>query len=409
MKTIQKETDYLNLEISKVSERIKNGELSSVELVSNCLDKIEELNPKLNAFITVNTIQAMKEAEIAEKEIENKKWKGPLHGIPVGIKDFYDTAGIKTTAAFQYFKDRIPIKDADGVTKLKEAGAIIIGKTNMHQLGMGTTGLESYFGAVKNPINTHYIPGGSSSGSAAAVGAGMCYATLDTDAVGSCRLPAACCGVVGFKGTYGLIDSKGILDGEQPPDEIILWLAQLGITTRSVEDTAILLDALVNQNGNKNNNYFLGLNKKREIKIGVANNFKVNNEIKIIFENAIKVISGLGYPINYIAAPFWNFGEGISDIEKDRKEIANKVFRDINILLLPTLQTLVPTVESVTGNPQGLSAELTLFANYYGLPAISVPCGFDKNGLPVSLQIVGSHWSENLVLNLASNYQKIAN
>ncbi|MCE8428083.1 MAG: hypothetical protein J5U19_06835 [Candidatus Methanoperedens sp.] len=117
-----------------------------------------------------------------------------MHGIPVGIKDFYDTAGIKTTAVFEHFKDRVPTKDAVGVAKLKEAGAIIIGKTNMHKLGMGTTGLDSYFGPVHNPWNSEYIPCGSSSGSAAAVASGMCYTTFDTDAIGSCRLPAACCG-----------------------------------------------------------------------------------------------------------------------------------------------------------------------------------------------------------------------
>ncbi len=137
------------------------------------------------------------------------------------MKDFYDTSGIKTTAAFEHFKSRVPKNDAVGVAKLKDAGAIIIGKTNMHTLGMGTTGLASYFGPVKNPWNSDYIPGGSSSGSAAAVASGLCYATFDTDAIGSCRLPAAVCGVVGFKGTFGLIDMRGILEGTEPPDEMI--------------------------------------------------------------------------------------------------------------------------------------------------------------------------------------------
>jgi hypothetical protein len=159
-----------------------------------------------------------------------------LHGIPIGIKDFYDTAGIKTTAGFEPFKQRVPATDAVVVKKLKEAGAIIIGKTNMHKLGMGTTGLESYFGPVHNPWNAEYIPGGSSSGSAAAVASGMCYATVDTDAIGSCRLPAACCGVTGFKGTYGLINPKGILEGEEDPCPTIRWLSHPGITARDVED-----------------------------------------------------------------------------------------------------------------------------------------------------------------------------
>ncbi len=137
---------------------------------------------------------ALTRAAEAEREIASGHWRGPLHGIPIAIKDFYDTAGVRTTAAFEKFMNRVPSKDAASVARLKEAGAILIGKTNMHRLGMGTTGLESAFGAVKNPVNADYIPGGSSSGSAAAVASGLCFATLDTDAIGSCRLPAACCG-----------------------------------------------------------------------------------------------------------------------------------------------------------------------------------------------------------------------
>src|SRR5262249_9737599 len=163
-------------------------------------------------------------------------WKGPLHGVPIDIKDFYDTDGVRTTATFERFKDRVPKKNAVSVARLKATSAIIIGKTNMHTLGMSTTKLESAFGPVKNLRNADYIPGGSSSGSAAAVATGMCYATLDTDAIGSCRLPAACCDVVNYKGSYGLIDMTGILDGEQPPDDTIRWLSHAAITTRSVRD-----------------------------------------------------------------------------------------------------------------------------------------------------------------------------
>jgi aspartyl-tRNA(Asn)/glutamyl-tRNA(Gln) amidotransferase subunit A len=204
-------------DIATIHQQVRMQKVSPVEVVHACLSRIEQFNPKLNAFITVLADQALAQARVAEAEIKAEKWRGPLHGIPVGIKDFYDTAGIKTTAAFEGFKDRVPGKDAAAVAKLKEAGAIIVGKMNMHRLGMGTTGLESYYGPVVNPRNAEYIPGGSSAGSAAAVASGMCYATLDTDAIGSCRLPAACCGVVGFKGTCGLIDPQGILEGEPDP------------------------------------------------------------------------------------------------------------------------------------------------------------------------------------------------
>ena len=176
--------------IAHISQLIREKKMTSTRLVNTCLEKIQALNTKLNAFITVIDT-ALKDAGMADEEINNGKYKGLLHGIPVAVKDFYDTAGIRTTAAFEHFRDRVPAKDADIVARLKDAGAIIVGKTNMDKLGMGTTGLTGDFGAVHNPWNTAYITGGSSAGSAAAVAAGLCFATVDTDAIGSCRLPAA--------------------------------------------------------------------------------------------------------------------------------------------------------------------------------------------------------------------------
>ncbi|HVR62302.1 MAG TPA: amidase [Polyangia bacterium] len=229
--------------IAALGARLRKREISPVEVVDASLARIERLNGRLNAFITVLAEPARRDAAAAEAEIQAGRWRGPLHGIPVAIKDFYDTAGVPTTAAFEKFENRVPRADAVAVAKLRAAGAIVVGKTNMHRLGMGTTGLDSAFGPARNPWNERFIPGGSSSGSAAAVAAGLCHATLDTDAVGSCRLPAACCGVVGFKGTYGLISSKGILDGE-PVDPAILWLSHPGVTARLVEDAAVMARAL---------------------------------------------------------------------------------------------------------------------------------------------------------------------
>ena len=391
--------------IQDVAKLIKAQKLSPIELVDVCLQRIENLNPNLNAFITLLAEEARAQARAAEAEIKAGKWRGPLHGIPVGIKDFYDTAGIRTTAAFEHFRDRVPAKDAAGVRKLKEAGAILIGKTNMHQLGMGTTGLESYFGPVRNPWDPEYIPGGSSSGSAAAVLSGICYATLDTDAIGSCRLPAACCGVVGFKGTYGLISTQGILEGEEA-DEMILWLSHAAITTRSVQDTAILLDVLAERNEPTQTGSFVrALTKERTLRIGVANNFKADGEVKAAFEKAVKTIRGFGYPMDIVAVPFGDPSRGIENIEADRKAIAGQAFKDIDVLLLPTTTATVPTVREASGNPQALSPENTAFANYYGLPAVSLLCGFDSNGLPLGLQIVGGPWEESTVLRLAYQYQ----
>src|SRR5580692_13159001 len=149
----------------------------------------------------------------------------------------------------------------------------------MHSLGMGTTGLESCFGPVTNPWNSEHIPGGSSSGSAAAVASGMCYATLDTDAIGSCRLPASCCGIVGFKGTFGLINPKGILEGEEDPGEMIRWFSHPGIMTRTVEDAALVLDALTERHENVAADYRDGLAKDRNVRIGVADNFRSDPEV----------------------------------------------------------------------------------------------------------------------------------
>jgi aspartyl-tRNA(Asn)/glutamyl-tRNA(Gln) amidotransferase subunit A len=398
--------NYYYSSITELTKLIRAKKVSPLEVVHACLKRIKEFEPKLNAFITVLADQALEQAKDTEAEIQAGKWRGPLHGIPIGIKDFYDTAGIKTTAAFEGFKDRVPTKDAVGVAKLKEAGAIIIGKTNMHQLGMGTTGLDSYFGAIHNPWNAEYIPGGSSAGSAAAVASGMCYGTFDTDAIGSCRLPAACCGVVGFKGTYGLISPKGILEGEEAPDEMILWLSHSAITTRSVEDTALMLDVLAEQKGQANAAHFFGgLARDKKFLIGVANNFRADQEVWAAFEKAIETIRGLGYTMSSVAAPFGDYTGGIGSIEADRKAISGQVFKDIDVLLLPTTATTVPTSKDAGTNQQALSPENTVFANYYGIPAISILCGFDKHGLPLGFQIVGKPWDEGAVLRLAHHYQ----
>lgn len=393
--------------LDEVSESIRQRRVSPVDVVTTCLDRIQRLQPRLNAFITVAADAALQAAKTAEKEIEQRRWKGPMHGIPIGIKDFYDTAGLRTTAAFERFQDRIPKKDAVTVEKLKRAGAIIIGKTNMHTLGMGTTGLESCFGPVTNPWNANYIPSGSSSGSAAAVASGLCYATLDTDAIGSCRLPAACCGVVGYKGSYGAIDMKGILEGEQPPDDTIRWLSHAGLTTRSIRDTALVLDVLAEHNDDGRVPTWRGaLATLREMRIGLANNVKVDQEVSHAFDTAVATLRSLGHSISDASAPLTDFSKGIANIEADRKAIAYLAFKEIDVLVLPTTPTATPTVKDAANNPLALSAQLTMFANYYGLPAVTVPCGFDNHGLPVGLQIVASPWDDGAVLQLAWQYER---
>jgi aspartyl-tRNA(Asn)/glutamyl-tRNA(Gln) amidotransferase subunit A len=394
------------LTIERLQVLIRASEVSPVAVVDACLGRIDSLNGRLNAFATVVADAAREAAREADAEIRAGQWRGPLHGIPVGIKDFYDTAGIRTTAGFEQFRNRVPRTDATAVAKLKNAGAIIVGKTNMHRLGMGTTGLDSCFGPVSNPLNAAYIPGGSSSGSAAAVAAGLCYATIDTDAIGSCRLPAACCGVVGFKGTYGLVSANGILDGEKA-DEAILWLAHPGITARSVADAAIVLKSVADPD------QYLRISSGEpdadsglSARVGVVDNFQADADVARVFGAAVETLKRSGGEFVAARAPFDipPFGD-LRSIESDRRTIADRAFRDMEVLILPTTATTVPTVESARGNAQALSPANTLFANYFGLPAITIPCGFDRNGLPLGLQIVGKPWDDGTVLRVAGRFE----
>jgi aspartyl-tRNA(Asn)/glutamyl-tRNA(Gln) amidotransferase subunit A len=401
-------TNYSYLSITEVSELIRQKKGSPVELVTGCLERIKQLNSKLNAFITVTVDQALEEAKIAEREIKNGNWKGPLHGIPVGIKDFFDTAGIKTTAAFEHFKDRVPSKDSEVVTKLKEAGAIVIGKMNMHELGMGTTSVISYFGSIHNPWNQDYVAGGSSGGSAAAVAAGLCYATVDTDAIGSCRLPAAICGVTGFKATYGLLSTKGILEGEEA-DEMIIRMSHTAFICRTAEDAAILLNMLANpevSQGQFKTNYRSAFGTMKNPRIGIVRNFKATDEVRTAFSEAVKTFHSLG-STNEIDVPFESASFNIKNIEQDRQMISQSLFKDVDVLVLPTTTDITPTIEEAkVGGAQAVSADNTFFCNYYGLPAISIPCGFSKNGLPLGLQIVGAQWGEGNVLDMAHKFQQ---
>src|SRR5438093_8794253 len=235
--------------IAEMSELIQKGRVSPVEVTRECLETIERLNPTLNAFITVTAESALAEATKAEKEIQAGRWRGPLHGIPIGLKDLIDTAGVRTTAASAVHKDRIPTTDADVATKLRAAGAIFVGKHNLHEFAYGGSSLISHFGPVRNPVDPDFVAGGSSGGSAAAVASGMCYAAVGTDTAGSIREPASLCGVVGLKPTYGLVSTRGIIPLSQSLDHA-------GPITRTVEDAALVLDAIAGTG----ENYSEGLN-----------------------------------------------------------------------------------------------------------------------------------------------------
>src|SRR5437016_3864327 len=225
------------LSISELSGLMRTRKISPVEVTSVMLERIEKLNPILNAYVTVTADLAMKSAQEAEREIQRGKWRGPLHGVPIALKDLFDTAGVRTTAASGVFKDRIPTEDAEVVRRLKTAGAVLLGKTNMQEFAFGGSSIVSYFGAVHNPWELSHIAGGSSGGSAAAVAAELCYGALGSDTAGSIRLPAAHCGIVGLKPTFGLVSTRGVIP--------LSWsLDHVGPMARSVADTALILQVI---------------------------------------------------------------------------------------------------------------------------------------------------------------------
>src|SRR5579863_9177178 len=223
--------------ISELAPRLRRKEISPVEATRACLDRIEKLDPALNAFITVTAESALAEARQAESEILRGEWRGPLHGIPLALKDLIDTAGTRTTAASALFERRVPAEDAEVVTRLRRAGAVILGKNNLHEFAYGGSSLVSFFGDVHNPRNAKHVAGGSSGGSAAAVAAGLCYAAIGTDTASSIREPAALCGCVGIKPTYGRVSARGVIP--------LSWsLDHVGPLTSSVTDAALVLQAI---------------------------------------------------------------------------------------------------------------------------------------------------------------------
>src|SRR6185369_983196 len=225
------------LSISEASDLLRQKKISPVELTSACLARIDQLNPTLNAFITVTHESALAEARAAEVEIHSGNWRGALHGIPIGLKDLIDTAGIKTTCGSALFADRVPTADAEVVQRLKRAGAVLIGKQNMQEFAYGGTSASSHYGSVCNPWDTKRIPGGSSGGSAAAVAAGMSFGAIGSDTGASIREPAAFCGIVGLKPTYGRVSTRGVFP--------LSWsLDHVGPICRSVRDAALMLEAI---------------------------------------------------------------------------------------------------------------------------------------------------------------------
>jgi len=447
-------TKLSSLTITDAAELLRTKEISPVELTRVCLEQIERLNPILNAFITITKESAFSDAQAAENEIQRGDWRGPLHGIPIGLKDLIDTAGIKTTCGSALFASRMPTRDAFIVEALKRAGAVIVGKQNMQEFAYGGTSAASYFGPVRNPWDPDRIAGGSSGGSAAAVAVGMCLGAIGSDTGGSVRQPAAFCGVVGLKPTYGRVSTRGTFP--------LSWsLDHIGPICRNVSDVTLMLEAIAGYDpldatsvDLPTERYSDGLAHKTAFRIGVVRRYfedldpevetAVNEAIKLIGENSIEVrdvdlpdapttvIGPEAYALHarsLAEAPQqyqrWtrerldqaanvstiDYVEGRRKLEQVRRS-AKDVFSTVELLVTPTTPVPPITLKEAMEmgqppSPGEVWLRNTRPFNAFGLPAISIPCGFTSIGLPIGLQIAGPHFAEARVLSLAYAYEQV--
>ncbi len=435
--------DLALLDLSEAAAFVRTREVSPVELTTACLDRIAKIDPRLHSFITVTGDQALADARRAENEIKHGRWLGPLHGIPIGVKDNIDTAGIRTTAASAVFAERTPERDAEVIAKLKTAGAIIIGKLNMHEFAGGTTSAISHFGAVHNPWNIEHIAGGSSGGNGAAVAAGLCYGSVGTDTGGSIRIPAASCGIVGLKPTYDVVPTEGLIYVSRSFDHI-------GPMCRTVADTAIMFRAMT---GHPVANEFdpSSPSATSGLRVGLLPHTvptcdaPVEAEVRDTFDEAMLIIRGLVAEVRDAELPMPELGDIIggeeyafhaqylantrelydprtrdnimegkkvstADLSRMRNELADhrrtivRSFENVDVVAVPTLPGLPITLKDAT-DPFTLNA-CTFAFSIAGLPAISVPCGFSKSGLPIGLMLGGPPLSEGRLLTLANAYEK---
>ena len=429
----------LELSIAEVSELLRRKEISSVDLTNACLARIEQLNPTLNAFITVMRDSALAQARAAEKEIRTGDWRGPLHGVPIGLKDLIDTAGTKTTCGSALFAERVPTEDAEVVRRLKAGGAVLIGKQNMQEFAWGGTSASSYYGPVRNPWDVERIAGGSSGGSAAAVAAGMCFGAIGTDTGGSVREPAAFCGLVGLKPTYERVSLRGVFPLSPSLDHV-------GPLCRTVTDTALMLQVIADYD-----EPLPVIETKPRIGIARRTFFDdLDPEIEIAFEDALKEIRVLSSEIMEIDLPStptavqarevyavhakhfaatpekygrWMqerlkqatsidlvaYGEARQDLDRLRVSI-EEVFAEVDFVLTPTTPVPPITIEQALNMSPDPAGELWLRNtrpfNAYGVPTISVPCGFTSAGLPIGLQIAGANFNEASLLSFAHAYEQ---
>ncbi|GGK06875.1 amidase [Lentibacillus kapialis] len=450
----------------EMAEDIKNRHVSVLNVVKELFEKIETVDKKLNSFITVNT-NALETAKKMDEELAAGTIRGPLHGVPIGLKDIIETKGIKTTMGSDIYKDYIPEKNSTVVKKLEEAGAIIIGKLNTHQFAYGPTGDRSYFGPARNPYNTDKMTGGSSSGSGAAVSAGLCYGALGTDTGGSVRIPSAFCGIVGMKPTYGTISKQGVYP--------LSWhLDHVGPMTRRIKDNAYLLNVLSGYDNQdldavpreqEDFSRFIG-EDVNDFSIGVPKQFYfegLDKEIEKVMDSTIDKYRELGVNVKSVELPDMetitkahkvilrndafavheenlnNFPNAWDDELKERlytaledkghdyarairvrklsKVIFNQALENVDAILTPTMSIMPPKINGRYLNGEmndnnhirWTITKLTSPTDLNGFPSLTMPCGFSTDGMPIGAQLIGKEFNEAKIYQLGYALEQALN
>jgi aspartyl-tRNA(Asn)/glutamyl-tRNA(Gln) amidotransferase subunit A len=461
--------DLTGLTLLEASTRIRNRTVTSTQLTKALLARIAIYDPKVNSYVTVMATEALKQAAQLDEEAKAGKFRSPLHGIPIALKDNIDTAGTRTTAASPMFRTRVPAEDAEVVTKLKASGAVLLGKVNLHEFALGCTGDVSYFGPSRNPWNLELVTGGSSAGSGAAVAADLCYGALGTDTGGSIRVPSSWCGIVGIKPTTGLVSIRGIIP-------CLASLDHCGPMARTVEDVALMLTELAGYDNldafsveaPKQDYFKLMKQPVSGFRLGAPVEYydHLEPEVAEIVAAAVVVLSRITRGVtSHAPLPAMpegeNFFNAIGDTAayheplikqsgmnympptlNDMKSILtpatasdssnahytlamirrqiDAAFKEIDLVVMPTTTSLPkPLKDSLKVEMSDRKAKKaydffdptsgcynTAPFDVYGVPALTLPCGFSKSGLPVGLMIAGPHFSEGKVLALAYAFQQ---
>ena len=449
--------------IYQLAPLLQKKETSPVELFDAAVERIHQLQPKLNSFITITEEEGRKAATEAESEIRKGQYRGPLHGIPISIKDLFATRGVRTTAGSKVLAKWIPDFDATAVARLHQAGMVLVGKTNMHEFAYGVTNDNPHYGPARNPWDPTRVPGGSSGGSAAAVASSECTASLGSDSGGSIRTPASVCGVVGLKPTYGRVSRYGAIP--------LAWsLDHVGPLTKSVEDAAIMLAAIAGPDPNDPSASSRPLPDYRKemrgsirgLRLGVPRRYffeHVDPEIQKLVSEAIRQLESMGtttvevdipdlescsameahitlaeatsYHEPYLKKQADDYSPGVrTNLEAGRYLLAtdyvtsqrartllqrnfNEAFNRADVIVSPTLPAFSPPVGEVWVQSGDLRENvIDAFLRFNipydltGFPAISIPCGLSSTGLPIGLQIAGRAFDETTVLRVANAYEQ---